>query len=222
MKTVLVIASHPDDETLGAGGTLLKHIQQGDRVHWCIVTQMFEDRGFTSEQILKRKKQIEKVSKLYGFAETHFLGFPTTALDEFPLSEIVASASNLIKKIKPNILYLPFKNDVHSDHRIVFDAFFSCTKSFRYPFLEEVLMMEVLSETDFAPSFAANSFCPNVFVDISKTLSKKLKALNIFREELAPFPFPRSLENIEALAKVRGSLIGAKAGEAFMLLKSKR
>ena len=120
--------------------------------------------------------------------------------------------------IKPDIVYLPNRGDVHTDHHIVFQAAYSCTKSFRYPFIKRVLMYETLSETEFAPALPENAFLPNSFVDISNYIDKKLKIMQAYSSELMESPNPRSLELIRLFAKFRGSRIGAEYAEAFMLL----
>lgn len=225
VRQVLVIAVHPDDETLGTGGTILKHITQGDEVHCVLCTDILEEEGFSQEEISTREKEIAQVSNLYGFASVHRLGLKTMQVDEYTKSELVGKFSKIFKEIQPNILYLPFCDDVHSDHRYIFEAAFSCTKSFRYPSIERVLMMETLSETEFAPSLAHRSFIPNVFVDITDFIEKKCQIMQIYKSEIAPPPFPRSIENIKALALYRGSTMGGSQSptyaEAFMLLKEK-
>ena len=125
----------------------------------------------------------------------------------------------VIQAVRPSIIYLPFKNDVHTDHQTVFKATCSCTKTFRYPFLKKVLMMETISETEFAPPLSGWTFAPNVFVDITKHFHQKIQIMNIYRSELGRHPFPRSVENMESLAKIRGVSAGCRFAEAFMLLK---
>lgn len=218
-EIVLVVAVHPDDETLGCGGTLLKHKENGDEIHWMICTEMREENGFQYEKILSRQDEIEKVVSMYCFDDVHRLGFSTMKVDEYTVSELVNKLSAVISKVKPTILYLPFKADVHSDHRVMFEAVYSCTKSFRYPFIKKIYMMETLSETDFALSTKEDSFIPNVFVDISKHLNRKLDIMRVFESEVGYHPFPRSLRNIEALATVRGATAGCEYAESFMLLK---
>jgi len=213
MNRVLVIAVHPDDETLGCGGTLLKHKANGDKIYWLICTSLSKNHKYYK----KREKEIEKVSQMYEFDKVFRLDFPTMRIDEISMSELISAISKVFKKIKPNIVYLPFKNDVHSDHRKIFEAVYSCTKIFRYPFIKKILMMETLSETDF--SDITNSFIPNVFVDISEFLDQKLEIMNIYESEIGKHPFPRSEETIKALAQVRGAQAGVKYAESFMLLK---
>ena len=131
MKHVIVIAPHPDDETIGCGGALLRHAAEGDSIHWMIVTAMQEGLGFSLERMESRADEIEKVSKRYGFFSVHSLQFPTTRLDTIPLREIVQKIAAVFQNLKPEIVYLPSRTDVHSDHRIVFDASTACTKWFR-------------------------------------------------------------------------------------------
>lgn len=80
-------------------------------------------------------------------------------------------------------------------------------------------MIETLSETEFAPSTKENSFIPNVFVDISDFMDKKLKIMKVYESEMAEHPFPRSERNIKALATFRGATVGCEFAESFMLLK---
>lgn len=222
-KQVIIISTHPDDETLGAGGTLLRHIANGDEVHCVFCTDILEEEGFSKEAISTREKEIEEVISSYRFSSTYHLGLKTMRVDEYNKSELVSRFSKIFQSIQPNIIYLPFCDDVHSDHRYIFDTVFSCTKSFRYPSIERVLMMETLSETEFAPSLPHRSFTPNVFVDITDFIDKKCEIMQIYKSEIAPPPFPRSLENIKALALYRGSTMGGENSptyaEAFMLLK---
>lgn len=218
MQKILVVAVHPDDETLGCGGTLLKHKAQGDEIHWLIVTAMTAECGFTPEAIERRAREIETVEKIYGFDSVHRLGFSATRLDEVPMSQLVSAISKVFQSVQPNQVFLPFQHDVHSDHQHAFSAAYSCTKSFRYPSVRKVMMIETLSETDFAQS-ANGGFVPNMFVNITEQLERKLEILRTYQSELHPHPFPRSEESIRALAMLRGAASGCKYAESFMMLK---
>lgn len=212
---ILVVAVHPDDETLGCGGTLLKHKANNDKIHWLICTNINKNHKYYK----KRQKEINKVSKLFNFESVHNLQLETTKIDKYNISEIIEKISNVINKIKPNIIYLPFKEDVHTDHKKIFEASYSCTKSFRYPFIKKIYMMETLSETEFAPSTKKDSFIPNTFVDINKYIEKKIQIIKVFKSEIGKHPFPRSVRSIKALASFRGSTSGCKFAESFILLK---
>lgn len=220
--SILVVAPHPDDETLGAGGTLLRAIQSGEDVHWLIVTEMRESFGFSARAIEKRKSEIAAVSKAYGFASTIELGLPATRLDTLPLNEIIDLIGSAIRDIQPDTVYVPFPGDVHSDHRIVFDAATACTKSFRSPSVKKIVAMEIISETDFGIDPTRNAFRPNLFVDISGVLDEKIRIMYMFDSEMGDPPFPRSEQNIRALSSWRGSQAGVGAAEAFNVLKEIR
>ena len=140
-------------------------------------------------------------------------------VDEYMMSELVSKISKTINEVKPNILYLPFKGDVHSDHRKIFEATYSCTKSFRYPFIKKIYMMETLSETEFSLNTKDDSFVPNIFVDISDYMDKKIEAMKVYKSEIGNHPFPRSEKNIRALATYRGATSSCDYAESFMLLK---
>jgi len=215
INKVLVIAVHPDDETLGCGGTLLKHKNNGDKIHWLMCTDIDEN----NEYFTKRQNEIKKVSSLYDFDSIINLKLKTMHVDEYSMSELIGKISKIINDIKPDTIYLPFKGDVHSDHRKIFEASYSCTKSFRYPFIKKIYMIETLSETEFAPSTKEDSFIPNVFVDISKYMDEKLKIMNVFESEIGKHPFPRSERNLKALATLRGAAADCEYAESFMLLK---
>ena len=105
---------------------------------------------------------------------------------------------------------------------VAFDAVYSCTKSFRYPFIEKIYMMETLSETEFAPSVPAKTFLPNVYVDITDFIDKKLEIMQMYPKEVMQEPYPRSLSSIKSLARIRGSRAGVMYAEAFMLLFERR
>ena len=214
MNKVLVVAVHPDDETLGCGGTLLKHKFNGDEIHWLIATEMKDSEG-----VKQRDNEIDKVGIFYDFDSVNRLGLSTTKGDEYSVNDLITKISFVINKVKPNIIYLPFKSDVHSDHKYIFDAAYSSTKSFRYPFIKKIYMMETLSETEFSVSTKEDSFVPNVFVDVSEHINKKIELMNIYKSEIGKHPFPRSERNIIALATYRGATANCNYAESFMLIK---
>ncbi|MEN2768688.1 PIG-L deacetylase family protein [Ornithinibacillus xuwenensis] len=222
MNKVLVIAPHPDDETLGCGGTVLRHKQEKDEIHWLIVTGISEEDGFTKERITTRDIEIDNVSNYYNFDSTTKLNFPTTRLDEIPMGKLVASIGEVVNQIKPTIIYLPYRGDIHTDHKYVFDAVISCTKWFRYESIKKILVYETLSETEFGINPDNNNFRPNVYVNIENYFNKKVEIMKTYKSELGEFPFPRSIDAMDALAKYRGVTAGVKYAEAFMLLKEIR
>jgi len=219
-KTVLVVSPHPDDETLGCGGTLLSLKSKGYNTNLLIVTDIFEEFGFSKEKVQSRDNEINLISKRYNFDKVIRTGIPTTKVDEVSKGELVGKISNAFNKIKPNIVFIPFYNDAHTDHKAIAEASISCTKWFRYPFIEKVLYYETISETDFNIDSTAFRFNPNVYIDISNHLDEKLSIMNIYRTEIGEFPFPRSERAIRSLAYLRGSQCGTEAAEAFELLRA--
>ena len=219
MRNVVVISAHPDDEILGVGGTLLKHKKNGDKIYWLITTNIFEEQGFSKERVFSRQREIEKVSEALGAEKVFMLNYPTMSLSTSTLIEMVPKLSKIFTEIELEIIYCLNRSDAHSDHRITFDAVMACTKSFRYPFIKQVLMYECISETEFAPQLPEKMFIPNYFVDISSFLEEKKNLMKIYASELGDHPFPRSLKNIEALASFRGASVGVEYAEAFQLIK---
>lgn len=219
MKNVIVIAPHPDDETLGCGGALLRHQHEGDSLHWVIATSMHEEHGATAERIEHRRAEIEAVARAYGFASVHRLDFPTTRLDTIPAGDLVATLKTVFDAVSPEVVYAPYPGDVHTDHRIVFDTVAACSKWFRQSTVRRILAYETLSETEFGIRPDTAGFRPNVFINISEHLEQKLAILDLYAGETGTFPFPRSVEAVRALAALRGAAAGYTAAEAFMLLK---
>jgi N-acetylglucosamine malate deacetylase 1 len=218
---VLCIAPHPDDETIGCGGTLLRHVAEGAKVHWLVVTEMTPDM-FSTERMARRRVEIDTVADRYGFASVQMLGFGTTKLDAHPMSEVVSAMSRVFAEVQPNTVFVPYRNDVHSDHTVVFDAAIACCKSFRYPSVKSVYAYETLSETEFGLRPDDGGFRPNLFVDIHPYLDEKVNIMRLYEGEIKPFPFPRSEECLRAQALLRGAQSGVQAAEAFMILKEIR
>lgn len=212
---VLVIAPHPDDEVLGCGGTIVKHNKRGDEVYLCIVTKAYTPDW--SEEFLKnRTKEIEKANKILGIKETYFLDYPTVKLDTFSQKELNESLSKVVNKVNPDILYIPHKGDLNKDHRLVFESSLVAMRPANHK-VKRILSYETLSETEWGQSI--EPFTPNVYIDISDTIKTKIEAMKAYESELKQYPHPRSLEIIEALAKKRGSEVGVKFAEAFILIR---
>lgn len=214
-EVVLIVAPHPDDETLGAGGYILKQKRLGNQVFVLNMTHMKVDYGYSSERIRMRDVEIQKMITAYSLDGFYNLNLKPAGLDTYPASEIIQKISQVIEKIKPSVIVLPYRFDVHSDHRVTFDLCYSCTKTFRYPYIKKILMMEVLSETE----YAINGFQPNYFVDITGFIEKKIEILKIYKSEIKKHPFPRSEEAVKATSLLRGLMAGYVYAEAFVLVK---
>jgi N-acetylglucosamine malate deacetylase 1 len=218
-QTILCVAPHPDDETLGCGGSLLRHAAEGSPVHWLIMTAMHSADGFPEDRIAGRDREINAVSRAYGFEEVHRACLPTTRLDTLPKSLLVDAVAKIVKQVRPHTIYLPYRNDAHSDHAAVFDAVTACCKNFRYPYIRRVRVYETLSETEFGLRIDDTGFRPNLFVDVSAWIDRKVEIMRLFAGEMGEHPFPRSEGAIRALAAYRGVVAGSRAAEAFMTLR---
>jgi LmbE family N-acetylglucosaminyl deacetylase len=208
-KNVLIVSVHPDDETLGCGGTIFRHQEMGDKVSCVFITS-----GNSHQNEL-----INKLDEAYNFEKVYNLQLPEITLQDVSLSKIIPLISDVFKKVEANVIYLPNRFDPQSDHRRTFEACLACIKTFRYPFIKKVLMMEIISETDFAPALPENMFIPHVFVDISNHFDKKIEILKFFESELFDAPYTRSIDTMTAYNRYRGSQINAHYAECFMLIK---
>jgi len=215
---VLVIAPHPDDEVLGCGGTLAKHAKIGDDVYLCIVTRAYTP-DWSEKFIKNREKEVSKVNKILGIKKTYFLDFPTVKLDTVPQKELNDAISKVVNKVGPDTVYIPHRGDVNKDHRIVFETAMVALRPKPGSTAKRVLSYETLSETEWAVPSKEDAFIPNVHVDISDTLKTKLSAMSAYKSELKGYPHPRSIGGISSLAKKRGTEVGLKAAEAFMLMR---
>ena len=217
MRRVLVIAPHPDDETLGCGGTLYRLKDEGCTLYWVIVTSVSAP-NWSTEVVKRRAGEIKIVGERYGFAETHEFDFPTTTLDQIPLGDIVDRFSKIFQSIGPDTVFVPHRSDIHSDHRVVFDAATAGLKWFRNAAPKRILAYETLSETEqaLAPQVI---FQPQVFFDITSWIENKIDTMRLYKSEMGDHPFPRSEKSIRAQAQFRGLKSGAEYAEAFMLLK---
>ncbi len=216
---ILVVAAHPDDETLGCGATLLRHKKEQKKIYWLIVTDIYAADGFAQKKIKSRSKEIDMVSRAYDFSGVFKLRFPSTRLDKVPISQIIKRITQVIKTVKPTIIYLPHEGDSHTDHQITHKAVIASTKSFRAPGIKRILAYETVSETEFATANKKNAFLPNVFVDTALFLDKKIEIMKIYKDEIRRFPFPRSTKNLKALATFRGAMMGTRYAEAFMHIR---
>lgn len=216
-STVLAISVHPDDETLGCGGTLLKHRAQGDKLHWLIVTQACEPH-WPGDLIRRKALEVERVAAAYDMAQYYKLDFMPTRLDITPQSDLIDSIRAVINRVRPQIVYLIHEGDVHSDHHAVFTATLSVIKAFymnRFG-VRRVLSYETLSSTEAAPAHPTRWFMPGVYSDISLYMEEKIRIMQLYESEIHADPLPRGPSSIRALARYRGATIGVPYAEAFM------
>ena len=217
-KRVLVVAPHPDDETLGVGGTIAKYSAQGDEVFVLMVSGHLPP-------IYSRKAYEETVSEAYsafsvlGVEKSEFLEIPATMIGDQPLHEVNARISKVVNDFNPHIVLCPYP-DRHIDHRLVFESVMVATRPIGVgKDIEIVAAYETLSETHWNAPHIEPNFTPNWVVDISDHISKKLNALECYKSQISEFPGPRSIEAVEALAKFRGTQAGFAYGEGFHIVR---
>lgn len=218
MATVLVVAPHPDDEVLGVGGSILRHVAEGDAVHVVIGTRG-EATRFGREQVERVQAEARKVHAFLGLAGSHFLDFPAARLDTVPGTDLNAALKGVFDAVRPDTVYLPHSGDVHRDHQLVFHSAMVCCRPTGPARPSRILAYETVSETDWNAPLIAPAFVPNVFADITPYLDRKLEACAMYGSQIRPAPHQRSIEALRALSVTRGHAMGLNAAEAFMLIR---
>lgn len=213
---VLVVAAHPDDEALGCGGTIARHVAEGDTVHLLLMTDGVSARKGTSGRHQKaRARALAKSCQIHGIQKVHALNFPDNQMDAVPLLQIVQAVEPIIQRFKPVIVYTHHSGDLNVDHRITQQAVMTaCRPKPNFP-VRAIYGFEILSSTDWTSGINP-AFSPQFYVNIERHLKKKLRACEAYAEEMAPEPHTRCLRHVEILARHRGLTVGFGAAEAFV------
>lgn len=218
-STVLLIAAHPDDEVLGAGGTLARHVDDGDGVHLAFVAEGESSRPEQASGVAPRKDAARAAAATLGCAAPVFFGLADQRLDTLPLLDIIRRIEALVAEIGPSVIYTHHPGDLNADHRLVAHAALTACRPLPGSVVRAIYAFEVPSSTEWSPGGAAAQFSPARFVDISRTMQRKMEALRCYDAEMRPFPHPRSYEAVQALATWRGACAGLAAAEAFVVLR---
>jgi LmbE family N-acetylglucosaminyl deacetylase len=217
---LLVVAAHPDDETLGAGGTMAWHAARGDQVYVCILTD-----GVTSrhDQVRLQEECARRACDTLGVKQVVLVGLPDQRLDTLCQLDVITPVERCIEEFEPEVVLTHFPGDVNEDHRIVSRATMVATRPVTGSSVRRVGVFEIPSSTDWAPPLPGSVFAPNLYVDVSETLETKLAAMAAYADthvsEVRPFPHPRSPEAMTAYARRHGATSGLQAAEAFVLLR---
>jgi LmbE family N-acetylglucosaminyl deacetylase len=217
---VLAISAHPDDETLGCGGTLLKHGESGDELYWLIATVCHEPQ-WQADTIRRKAVEVERVAEAFGMKKTFKLGFPNARLDTVAVSDLMARVADVISEARPELVYLLHGGDIHTDHAALFTATMSVLKPF-YMYkrgVKRIVCYETLSSTDAAPPRWERAFVPSIYSEISRFIDRKIEIMQLYETEIHPDPMPRGESAIRALARFRGTTISAEYAEAFTLVR---
>ena len=215
---IAVVAAHPDDELLGAGATVARHVDAGDQV-----TAVIASEGATSRYEAGAGSMLERCAReaaeVLGVADLRFLGFPDQRMETRPLVEITQAIEGVLRDVRPDIVYTHFWGDLNRDHRIVSEAMQVACRPTGADYPRRVLCFETPSSTEWAPPEPSAAFQPNHFVDVTATIERKLAAMARYTSEVRAPPHPRSLEALRARAAGWGHIVGRAYAEAFMVLR---
>lgn len=219
-KNILVVVAHSDDETISMGGTIRKHIENGDIVYVTSMTDGVGSRDNVTElDIIKRKKSADNASKILGFQWIKNFNYLDNALDTYSLLELVKSVEEVKREVKPNMVYTHSGGDLNIDHRIVANVVLTAFRPQPEETCKEIRLFEVPSATDYGHKSITGQFNPNLYVSIGDMWQKKLEALKTYDNEMLKYPHSRSLDGIKNLAKYRGNQIGVNLAEAFEIIR---
>jgi LmbE family N-acetylglucosaminyl deacetylase len=218
-KTVLVVAAHADDEALGCGGTIARHVSEGDAVYAVFLADGVTSRpDATREELEQRNSAAAKAHEILGIKKAYMLGFPDNRMDSIPLLDIVQKLEGVLDEVKPQVIYTHHCGDLNVDHRITHQAVLTACRPVPGASVKEIYAFEVLSATEWN-SPGLNPFIPNVFIDISAYLEIKMKALAAYGLEMRDEPHARSLTNAKRLAELRGNCVGVVVAEGLSLVR---
>lgn len=217
---VLVVAAHPDDEVIGMGGTIARHVRDGDEVTTLFLADGVSSReqGAGSVMLGERNHAAVQASRVLGTQPPMLLGLPDNRLDALALLDIVKPLEKVIESNRPEIIYTHHAGDLNIDHQLTHRAVVTACRPQSTANLT-LLAFEVLSSTEWQTPSPATAFIPNWFVDISATMTQKLAALDCYQVEMRPPPHSRSLDNVVNLSRLRGNQVYREHAEAFMLIR---
>jgi len=223
--TILVIAAHPDDEVLGCGGTMLKHITESNATVQCMFVMVAAGVRHKPGSVefkadtAKRESDAIRVSQVLKCRPPMFLNFPSIRITRELYPDLSQSIERVVKDLSPNIVFTHNASDNNFDHRIVFEATMTACRPQKNMCIDEILSYEVPSATEDYNDGLGRPFVPDVFVNIDKYVSTKNETLQIYQDEMRDFPFARSFDAIDNLAKYRGSMVNQSRCEAFKLIR---
>jgi LmbE family N-acetylglucosaminyl deacetylase len=219
---VLAVAAHPDDEVLGCGATLARHADQSDVVSVLILgTGALSREGAATAEAQRLQLQAHEAGRILGAHDVSVLDLPDNRFDSWDLLDVVKCVERELRRLAPEVVYTHHPGDLNVDHRRTFEAVMTACRPQGPDGPRRILSFEVASSTEWQAPSVAPAFAPNVFVDVTQTLERKVKALEAYASEIRPFPHPRSVEALRALASWRGASAGMPAAEAFVLVRER-
>lgn len=221
MESILVIAAHPDDETIGCGGTITKHVENGDNVHVLFMSYGVGSRNDSEykQEVAKRITSAEQALILLGVKNHTILDNPDNKFDTLPMLGLAQQIENILAKTQPTIVYTHHGSDLNIDHRITFQAALTALRPQPGNTCKAIYCFEINSSTEWSAPALGPSFQPNYYVNIAEHIDAKKQALLAYNSEMHEYPHTRSIDAITALAQVRGSSVGVPYAEAFMIIR---
>lgn len=223
MKNILVVAPHADDEVLGCGGTIAKHIRANDKVYVAIMTNaaIGAPELFDNNTLQAVRAEALESHKTLGVAETFFYEFPAPQLEQYPQYKIAGVLNTLIKDKQIDVMYIPHKGDLHLDHGVIYNASLVAARPLPGQTVRHIYAYETLSETEWGHPTVEAVFIPRYFNVLSNDdFASKVKAMECFSSQLKAFPNTRSIKAIEHLSALRGAYVGATNAESFDIIRS--
>ena len=221
-RIVLVVAAHADDEVLGCGGTIAKHVAAGDKVHVVFMADGVGSRGGEFESAVSvRETAMNAAAKILGTSSTICLGFPDNKMDTLALLDIVQPLEKVLQSVQPEVVYTHHHGDLNIDHRLTFQAVMTACRPVPGSSVTDILTFEVLSSTEWQPP-GQSLFIANLYVDIGVYLEIKEKAIGAYAFEMLPAPHSRSVENLAFSDKYSGHCVGLEAAERFAVVRMLR
>ena len=220
-EVVLIVVAHPDDETIGMGGSIKKHIYKGDEVYVMSMTDGVGSRDLSSpKEVTSRIESAKLASSLLGFKWGKSYDFADNKLDSYPLLEVVKCVEEAKTKYNPTIVYTHSNADLNIDHRVIANSVLTAFRPQPNENCREIRLFEVPSATDYGNNIITGFFTPNLFISLEKKhWEAKLSALKAYQNEIREYPHSRSLESIQNLAKLRGNQIGVNMAESFQIVR---
>ena len=223
MSKIFIVVAHPDDEVLGCGGTIAKYAKEGSKVYCLFLGRGKSSRGVNGPVLKKQQavlmQEARKAAEILGISKTFFEDFPDQQYDSVPILKIIQAVEKIKNRIKPNIVFTHHAGDLNIDHHITFKAVLTACRPLKEESVKKIYSFEVPSSTEWGAPKRKDYFIPNVFVDISETFNKKIKALGAYKSEERAYPHPRSGMAVEVIAKRWGLVVGKELVEAFELIR---
>jgi N-acetylglucosamine malate deacetylase 1 len=220
-STCLIIAAHPDDEILGVGGTAARHVRGGGRVEVLIVAEGATSRTAARDTVASAgeldalRKAARQAAAELGTQPPRFMGLPDNRLDSLDLLDLVKAIEAVVNDVCPDVVYTHHAGDLNSDHGLVQRAVLTACRPLPGTKIRAIYGFETVSSTEWG---RGEAFVPTRYVAVEGEMPAKLAALRHYKGEMRPFPHARSLEAVEALARLRGAQAGVAAAEAFTVL----